>query len=139
VRHALQHYDCVFRHTHTHTHTQTHTHTNPHRKQCEISFSAVQSLMEDFDAAKADCLRRLTAATAQFPTMYTQYLTAAVVQKQKKSDFKKEAQDLIHRLSHASNEYNRSSAVVQSHRQHYCKAHAEVQKLDAKQWNAVGE
>ena len=119
--------------------THTHTHTHTHRKQCEISFSAMQSLMEDFDAAKADCLRRLTAATAQFPTLYTQYVTASVVQKQHKSDLKKKAQELIHRLSQASNEYDKSSDVVQSHRQHYCKAHAEVQKLDAKQWNAVGE
>ena len=117
----------------------THTHTHTHRKQCEISFSAMQRLMEDFDAAKADCLRSLTAATAQFPTVYTQYVTAAVVQKQQKSEFKKEALEFIHRLSQASNEFNKSSDVVQSHRQHYCKAHAEVQKLDAKQWNAVGD
>ena len=99
----------------------------------------MQSLMEDFDAAKADCLRRLKAATDQFPTLYMQYVTASVVQKQQKSDFNKEAQELIHRLSQASNEYSKSTVVVQSHRQHYCKAHAEVQKLDAKQWNAVGE
>jgi hypothetical protein len=99
----------------------------------------MQRLMEDFDAAKADCLRSLTAATAQFPTVYTQYVTAAVVQKQQKSEFKKEALEFIHRLSQASNEFNKSLDVAQSHRQHYCKAHAEVQKLDAKQWNAVGD
>ena len=109
------------------------------KTRCVSLFPAMHHLMEDLAVAKAECLGKLTAKTALFPSAYTQYTTAAAEQKKKRSDLIKEAQKLIYRLAQASSTYIESIDVVHSHRQHYSKAYAEVTRIDANHLSAVGE
>jgi len=106
--------------------------------RCVSAFPVMHHLMEDLAAAKENCLRRLTEATELFPGAYTRYATAAAKQKKGRSEFIRQTQKLIHRLAQASSTYSKSIDLVQSHRQRYCKAYAEVTK-DAKHLSAVGE